>query len=88
MLLLLLRLCLRSGKDFAKRMTFWDVVFGVGGRGRDEELAATLLRWLGVGVAMLHPLLEVLGLYLLTVSVASTSTGMKSHVLIAALSTG
>lgn len=34
------------GKDFAKRMTFWDVVFGVG-RGRDEELAVTLLRWLG-----------------------------------------
>lgn len=29
----------QSGKDFAKRMTFWDVMFGVGGRGRDEELA-------------------------------------------------
>ena len=37
--------------------------------------------WLGVGVAMLHPLVEVLGVYLLTFSVASTSTGMKSHVL-------
>merc|ERR1719311_941928 len=36
----------QSGKDFAKRMTFWDVVFGVGGR-RDEELYVTLLRWLG-----------------------------------------
>merc|ERR1719378_752434 len=28
-------------------MTFWDVVFGVGGRSRDEELYVTLLRWLG-----------------------------------------
>lgn len=37
----------QSGKDFAKRMTFWDVMFGVGGRNRDEELVATLLRWLG-----------------------------------------
>jgi len=37
----------QSGKDFAKRMTFWDVMFGVGGRGRDEELAATVIRWLG-----------------------------------------
>merc|ERR1719399_1068189 len=37
----------QSGKDFAKRMTFWDVMFGVGGRGRDEELYVTLLRWLG-----------------------------------------
>jgi len=37
-----------SGKDFAKRMTWWDVIFGIGGgRGRDEELWATLLRWLG-----------------------------------------
>ena len=36
----------QSGKDFAKRMTFWDVMFGLGGR-RDEELAVTLLRWLG-----------------------------------------
>ena len=37
-----------SGKDFAKRMTWWDIVFGVGGRGnRDEELLGTLLRWLG-----------------------------------------
>lgn len=37
----------QSGKDFAKRMTFWDVMFGVGGGRRDEELVATLLRWLG-----------------------------------------
>jgi len=36
-----------SGKDFAKRMTWWDVVFGMGGGRRDEELWATLLRWLG-----------------------------------------
>ena len=36
-----------SGKDFAKRMTWWDVVFGIGGRNRDEELLGTLLRWLG-----------------------------------------
>merc|ERR1719152_387109 len=36
-----------SGKDFAKRMTFWDVMFGVGGRGRDEELLGTILRWAG-----------------------------------------
>jgi len=36
----------QSGKDFAKRMTFWDVVFGVGGR-RDEELMVTMMRWLG-----------------------------------------
>ena len=36
-----------SGKDFAKRMTWWDVMFGVGGRNRDEELLGTLLRWLG-----------------------------------------
>jgi len=36
-----------SGKDFAKRMTWWDVIFGVGGGRRDEELWATLLRWLG-----------------------------------------
>merc|ERR1719324_1560089 len=29
-------------------MTFWDVMFGVGGgRGRDEELLGTMLRWLG-----------------------------------------
>lgn len=35
-----------AGKDFAKRMTFWDVMLGSGGR-RDEELAATMLRWLG-----------------------------------------
>lgn len=37
----------QSGKDFAKRMTFWDVLFGVGGGSRDEELYVTLLRWLG-----------------------------------------
>merc|ERR1719152_531611 len=36
----------QDGKDFAKRMTFWDVMFGVGGS-RDEELYVTLLRWLG-----------------------------------------
>lgn len=35
------------GKDFAKRMSFWDVVFGLGGSNRDEELAIVLLRWLG-----------------------------------------
>jgi len=34
------------GKDIAKRMSFWDVVFGVGGR-RDEEAYVTLLRWVG-----------------------------------------
>ena len=52
----------QSGKDFAKRMTFWDVMFGVGGGRRDEELAATLLRWLGqimmnftVGACRVHP---------------------------------
>ena len=33
------------GKDFAKRMTFWDFIFAT--RGRDEELVLTLLRWLG-----------------------------------------
>jgi len=37
----------QSGKDFAKRMTFWDVMLGVGGGSRDEELYVTLLRWLG-----------------------------------------
>ena len=37
----------QDGKDFAKRMTFWDVMLGTGGRNRDEELAATVLRWLG-----------------------------------------
>ena len=38
----------QAGKDFAKRMTWWDVMFGIGGRGnRDEELLGTLLRWLG-----------------------------------------
>ena len=36
----------QSGKDFAKRMTWWDVLLGGVGR-RDEELWATLLRWLG-----------------------------------------
>jgi len=37
----------QGGKDFAKRMTFWDVMFGMGGRGRDEELFVTLARWVG-----------------------------------------
>jgi len=37
----------QGGKDFAKRMTFWDVVFGMGGRGRDEEIYVTIIRWLG-----------------------------------------
>merc|ERR1719502_1812261 len=37
----------QSGKDFAKRMTFWDVMFGVGGGRRDEELLVTMARWLG-----------------------------------------
>lgn len=36
----------QSGKDFAKRMTFWDVMFGIGGR-RDEEAWVSLMRWLG-----------------------------------------
>ena len=36
----------QDGKDFAKRMTWWDVIFGVGGS-RDEELYVVLLRWLG-----------------------------------------
>lgn len=36
----------QSGKDFAKRMSWWDVLLGVGGR-RDEELYVTMLRWLG-----------------------------------------
>ena len=36
----------QDGKDFAKRMTFWDVLLGVGGR-RDEELYVTMLRYLG-----------------------------------------
>lgn len=36
----------QSGKDFAKRMTFWDVMFGVG-RGRDEEAWVSLMRWAG-----------------------------------------
>ena len=34
------------GKDFAKRMTFWDVMFGIGGR-RDEEAWVSLMRWVG-----------------------------------------
>ncbi|EOD32910.1 hypothetical protein EMIHUDRAFT_230311 [Emiliania huxleyi CCMP1516] len=62
------------GKDLAKRMSFWDVVFGVG-RGRDEELAVVLLRWVGqilmnftVGfvsalVAFLFSLVKVLWAY-------------------------
>jgi len=36
----------QSGKDFAKRMTFWDVLLGVGGR-RDEEVWVTMLRYVG-----------------------------------------
>ena len=36
----------QSGKDFAKRMTFWDVMLGGVSR-RDEEIYVTLLRWLG-----------------------------------------
>jgi len=36
----------QSGKDFAKRMTWWDVILGVGGRGRDEEVWVTMFRWL------------------------------------------
>jgi len=35
----------QSGKDFAKRMTFWDVMFGL--PSRDEEFYVTILRWLG-----------------------------------------
>jgi len=34
------------GKDFAKRMTFWDLIFGIGG-GRDEEFYVTILRMVG-----------------------------------------
>lgn len=34
------------GKDFAKRMSFWDILLGVGGR-RDEEAYVTLLRYVG-----------------------------------------
>jgi len=36
----------QSGKDFAKRMTFWDVMLGVGGR-RDEEAWVSMMRWAG-----------------------------------------
>merc|ERR1740139_622350 len=36
----------QSGKDFAKRMTFWDVMFGMGGR-RDEEAWVSMMRWVG-----------------------------------------
>jgi len=36
----------QSGKDFAKRMTWWDVLLGVGGS-RDEEAWVTLMRWAG-----------------------------------------
>jgi len=35
------------GKDLAKRMTFWDVIFGAGRGSRDEELLATAMRWIG-----------------------------------------
>jgi|TARA_B100000524_G_scaffold281392_1_gene157516 hypothetical protein len=34
------------GKDFAKRMSFWDVLLGVGGR-RDEEAWVTMMRYVG-----------------------------------------
>ena len=34
----------QDGKDFAKRMTFWDVMFSVGSR-RDEDGAAFIVRW-------------------------------------------
>jgi hypothetical protein len=63
------------GKDFAKRMSFWDVVFGLGRSNRDEELVVVLLRWLGqimmnftVGflsalVAFTFSLLKLLWLY-------------------------
>lgn len=37
----------QDGKDFAKRMTFWDVLFGVGGGSRDEELVVTIMRYIG-----------------------------------------
>ena len=36
----------QSGKDMAKRMSWWDVVLGVGGN-RDEEAFVTMMRWLG-----------------------------------------
>lgn len=37
----------QSGKDFAKRMTWWDVILGAGRGSRDEEALATILRWVG-----------------------------------------
>ena len=37
----------QDGKDFAERMTFWDVLFGVGGGSRDEELVVTIMRYIG-----------------------------------------
>lgn len=36
--------CWKSGKEFAQRMTFWDVIFGIGG-GRDESFMVTILRF-------------------------------------------
>ena len=36
--------CWESGKAFAKRMTFYDVLFGAMGRGRDEHVLATILK--------------------------------------------
>ena len=36
--------CWESGKAFAKRMTFYDVLFGAMGRGRDEHVLATVLK--------------------------------------------
>ena len=36
----------QSGKDFAKRMTWWDVMLGAG-RGRDEEAWVSIMRWVG-----------------------------------------
>ena len=36
--------CWESGKAFAKRMTFYDVLFGAMGRGRDEHILGTILK--------------------------------------------
>jgi len=37
----------QDGKDFAKRMSFWDVMFAGMGRGRDEEAWVSILRFVG-----------------------------------------
>ena len=37
----------QSGKDFAKRMTFWDMMFVGVGRGRDEEAWVSMMKWVG-----------------------------------------